>query len=439
MTLNNKIIGQTASVCPICLKHIPAQRIKQENEIVLQKTCPEHGSFQTVIWRGETEIEDWCKNAPVYKENTLCPSACGLCEKHQQDTCCVVYEITQRCNLNCKFCFADAGKNNDIPLARVKSDLKKMIVPGKTLVQISGGEPTVRDDLPQIIKSAKEYGAKYVQLNSNGLRLAEDEKFLHDITKAGVSFVFMQFDGTNNSIYEYLRGKPLLEKKIKAIHNCEKYGLGVTLVPTIVKGINNVNIGEIIKLGMKMSPTVRGIHFQPAGYFGRIPDVPDNENRYTLGELLDDIENQTMGFVKKQNLAPACCDHPLCGFHGSFVVMPNNKLLALTKRSTGEGSSCCCCGATAEDNREYVGTKWQRDNKLTEETNFDISTLEGFANRAKAYSFTITSMAFQDAWNIDLARLQQCSLHVYNNGKFIPLCANYLTSAEGRSIHNDQT
>ena len=437
MTLNNKIIGQTASVCPICLKQIPAKRAKQGEEITLIKTCPEHGDFQTVIWRGETDIEDWCQNAPEFAENPLCPTQCGICENHQQDTCCVVYEVTERCNLHCRFCFADAGKDSDIPLSQIKSDLEKMIVPGKTLVQISGGEPTVRDDLPEIIKMAKEAGAKYVQLNSNGLRLADDEEFLSKIVEAGVSFVFMQFDGTKNSIYEYLRGKPLFEKKMQAIQNCEKFGLGVTLVPTIVKGINDDNIGEIIQLGMKMSPTVRGIHFQPASYFGRIPETPENSNRYTLGELLDDIEIQTKGFVKKQNLAPACCDHPLCGFHGSFVVLPDNTLMPLTIRKTGEGSSCCCCGATAEDNREYVGTKWQRDKDMAEETNFDISTLEGFANRAKAYSFTLTSMAFQDAWNIDLARLQQCSLHVFKNGKLIPLCSNYMTSTEGRNLHNE--
>ena len=433
---SNKTIRQTYSVCPICLKQIPAEKVRINNEIIMKKSCPDHGNFETVVWRGETDIEEWCQNAPEFRHNSLCPTACGLCDNHQQDTCCVVYEITKRCNLNCRFCFADAGKDSDLPLEQIKRDFAKMIVPGKTLVQISGGEPTVRDDLPQIIRAAKDAGAKYVQLNSNGLRLAEDEEFLQSIVEAGVSFVFMQFDGTTNSIHQYFRGKPLLEQKMQAIRNCEKYGLGVTLVPTLVKGINTDNIGEIIQLGMKMSPTVRGIHFQPASYFGRIPQEPQNSQRYTLGELLDDIETQTKGFVKKQNIAPACCDHPLCGFHGSFVVMPDNQLMPLTVRKTGEGSACCC-GATAEDNREYVGSRWERDNTLNEDCNFDISTLDGFANRVKAYSFTITSMAFQDAWNIDLARLQQCSLHVFKNDKFIPLCANYLTSAEGRSIHND--
>lgn len=434
MTSNKQTLGQTASVCPICLRQIPAEKYQAGNEVFMKKTCPEHGDFHTVVWRGSTDMATWCQNAPEFSENPLCPTACGICENHQKDTCCVLYEITKRCNLHCRFCFADAGADSDIPLPQIKEDLQKIIDPGKTLVQLSGGEPTVRDDLPEIIQAAKAAGAKYVQLNSNGLRLAEDEKFLQAIADAGLSFVFMQFDGTRNNIYEYLRGKPLLAQKMQAIRNCEKYGLGVTLVPTLVKGLNTDNIGEIIRLGMKMSPTVRGIHFQPASYFGRIPQTPKNNSRYTLGELLDDIEIQTNGFVKQKNIAPACCDHPLCGFHGSFVVMPNNTLLALTNR---QNSGACCCGATAEDNREYVGSRWERDKSLPTNANFDISTLDGFANRAKAYSFTLTSMAFQDAWNLDLARLQQCSLHVFRNGRLVPMCANYLTSAEGKCIHHD--
>jgi uncharacterized radical SAM superfamily Fe-S cluster-containing enzyme len=434
MTSNN-IIDTTISLCPVCLKQVPAQKILLGNDVILQKECSEHGKFETVIWRGETDINEWSQNSPEFNGNPLCPTKCGLCSEHQQDTCCIVYEITKRCNLNCRFCFADAGENTDIPIEQIKKDLKQMITPGKTLIQLSGGEPTVRDDLPEIVAAAKAAGAKYVQLNSNGIRLAKDEHFLKQLVEAGLSFVFMQFDGTKDSIYQYLRNQSLLTTKLQAIKNCEKYNLGVTLVPTLVKIINTDNIGEIIKMGISLSPTVRGIHFQPASYFGRIPQTPNNEQRYTLGELLDDIETQTFGFIKKVNLAPACCDHPLCGFHGSFVILPDNTLIPLTVRNSSKNS--CCCQATAEENREYVGSRWERKVSDQQATNFDISTMEGFINRVKAYGFTITSMAFQDAWNIDLARLQKCSLHVFRNGKYIPLCANYLTSCQGRRIHHD--
>ena len=306
--------------------------------------------------------------------------------------------------------------------------------PGKSLVQLSGGEPTVRDDLPEIIAFAKACGAKYVQLNSNGIRLAEDEDFVKSLAEAGLSFVFMQFDGTNNFIQKKLRNKALLETKLKAIAHCDKYHLGVTLVPTLVQGVNTGNIGEIIKLALTLSPAVRGVHFQPASYFGRIPNIPNNDERFTLGELLDAIPKQTAGLVKPENLIPSCCDHPLCGFHGSFVVLPEGALMPLTLREN-KNAMCSCNQNPAEQNREYVGSRWQRGECCSSEDEVDLNTLEGFAKRGKAYGFTITAMVFQDAWNLDLNRLRYCSLHVYREGRHVPLCANYLTSVHGEKLN----
>ncbi len=105
------------------------------------------------------------------------------------------------------------GAGDDIPLAKIKEDILALTCPGKTFLQLSGGEPTVRDDLPEIVAYAKNVGCKYLQLNSNGIRLAEDEAYVAALAEAGLSFVFMQFDGTRDDIYRKLRGKPLLELK----------------------------------------------------------------------------------------------------------------------------------------------------------------------------------------------------------------------------------
>ncbi len=94
----------------------------------------------------------------------------------------------------------------------------------------------MRDDLPEIVAYAKQVGCKYVQLNSNGLRLAEDEAFVKRLADAGLSFVFMQFDGVDDAVYEKLRRRLMLEVKKRAIEQCGRYGIGVTLVPVIVPG-----------------------------------------------------------------------------------------------------------------------------------------------------------------------------------------------------------
>lgn len=433
-----EIMRHTYSVCPVCLKRIPAVHVAYGQEVYLEKTCPQHGDFSAIIWRGLRDMEAWRGNLPPIApgENENCPQACGLCAEHRQSTCCVLLEVTKRCNLHCSFCFAKGGTGEDIPLETIKARLKALAVPGQTLVQLSGGEPTVRDDLPQIVAAAKEAGCQYVQLNTNGIRLAEDPEYVGSLAAAGLAFVFMQFDGMDDGIYRALRGRDLLGIKQQAIANCARHHLGVTLVPTVVPGINTQDIGNIIRFAIAQAPAVRGVHFQPVSYFGRMPSLPADELRYTLDQLLEAIEEQAGTLVPRDSLLPSCCDHPLCGFHGDYIVMPDQSLNPLHKAS----SSCCCKTATAEQNRSFIARKWQRPNAEDEgerdpakgEPGFD--SFDSFLRRLRTHSFTLTAMAFQDAGNLDLERLRRCSLHVFDDGRFVPFCAYYLTNmTEGKA------
>ncbi|HNU79147.1 MAG TPA: radical SAM protein [Bacillota bacterium] len=427
-----KIIRSTYSVCPVCLSRIPAQHVEIGSNVYLQKKCVQHGFFSSVIWRSKTPIGEWIGDTPRIKknENLNCPKACGICPEHRQGTCCVLLEVTSRCNLRCKYCFADSRNTDDPSLEQVQAWLRQLAVPGKTLVQLSGGEPTVRDDLPEIISSAKEAGCRYVQLNSNGIRLAEDKEFVRKLAEAGLSFVFMQFDGTNDEINRKLRGVDLLALKKQAIENCAAYNIGVTLVPTMVPGVNTDNIGELLRFAIAESPAVRGVHFQPVSYFGRIPERPVDEVRYTLDELIYDIEVQTKGQIKAKNLIPSRCDHPLCGFHGDFVVMPHG-IEPLSGKYTSKGDCCGSEPVSADKNRAFVARRWERQVQEQESHSCcskpDIHDMDYFLKRVKSHGFTITAMAFQDAGNMDLERLRRCSLHVFDNGRFVPFCAYYLT------------
>lgn len=239
----------TYSVCPVCLKRIPAKREERDGQIYLVKTCPEHGTFSSVIWRNKRKFADWRGERPAVgeNENLNCPAGCGLCAEHRRATCCTLLEITARCNMNCTFCFAEPDGTQDPSLDTVKRWINDLTEPGKTLLQLSGGEPTVRDDLPEIVAYAKQVGCKYVQLNSNGLRLAEDEAFVKRLADAGLSFVFMQFDGVDDAVYEKLRRRPMLEVKKRAIEQCGRYGIGVTLVPVFVSIMKKCRKGWNLK------------------------------------------------------------------------------------------------------------------------------------------------------------------------------------------------
>ncbi len=428
--MNETIIRHTYSVCPICLKRLPALLENRNDGIYLTKECPEHGNFSAVVWRNRLDFREWigCVEPIGKREEIHCPDDCGICANHQQGTCCVLYEITGQCNLHCPICFADPDGSQTLSLQQIYRDIDAIAANGRPLLQLSGGEPTCRDDLPQIVRYAKDAGCAYVQLNSNGLRLADDQAFVADLAEAGLDFVFMQFDGTNDDINIQLRGESLLSKKLKAIANCGANNIGVTLVPTLVPGVNTDNIGDIIRLAIANSPTVRGVHFQPVSYFGRYPSAPMDEDRYTLDQLVTDIQGQTNELVSLKNLSPSHCDHPLCGFHGSFIVLPYGGLEPLTYRD----NQCCCSKTTAEKNRQYVGSHWQKPKP--EQTPAVQDGFDAFLSRARSHAFTLSGMVFQDCYNLNIERLRQCSLHVYQDGRFMPFCARYLTGVKKENI-----
>jgi uncharacterized radical SAM superfamily Fe-S cluster-containing enzyme len=171
-------------------------------------------------------------------------------------------------------------------------------------IQLSGGEPTMRNDLPKIVAMASRMGFDHIQINSNGLRLAQESDYAPALKEAGATTVFLQFDGISDDVYRRIRGADLLSLKIKAIERCAELKMGVILAPTIVRNVNESQIGSIIQFAKKWIPTVKGVHFQPLTYLGRFPSAPRNEDRILIPEILLAIENQTTD-LKMDNFLPS--------------------------------------------------------------------------------------------------------------------------------------
>ena len=197
----------------------------------------------------------------------------------------------------------------------------------------------------------------------------------------------------------------------------------MTLVPTVVRGVNDDDLGELVALAASLAPGVRGIHFQPVSYFGRYPGTPGAEDRYTLDELMTDISDQAG--IPVESFMPSRCDHPLCGFHASFLIDPAGGLQPLSSITHSARSRGC-----ARDNREYVARHWRCPPEepapvggFAEEMDFDT-----FLYRLRHHSLTLSAMAFQDAMNLNIERLHRCTLHVYNEGRIQPFCSRYLTA-----------
>lgn len=419
----------------------------------MEKSCPEHGRFKALLWRGSVPMEEWVRHkvpATINKPNTEvthgCPYDCGLCADHRQHTCTALIEVTQRCNLSCSFCFADANGNgeSDLTIDTIASMYGSIMeTSGNCNIQLSGGEPTLRDDLPQIIALGHQLGFSFIQINTNGIRLGEDEAFVKQLQEAGLNSVFLQFDGTNDEIFKKLRGKPLLATKKKALENCRKYNIGVVLVPTLVSEVNDDDLGNIIDFGMAWVPTVKGVHMQPASYFGRIPNLPVEAKRLTLGDLMDRIEEQTHGRIKKSNFRPPGCENARCSFHGNYILQENNELVSVNN------SSRCCenekAEAGANKTKAHVSRKWRSDDLIAEKNrnvcqdDKEKDEWDAILERINCYSFSLSAMAFQDVWNLDLNRVKDCCIHVVNpQGQLIPFCMYNLTAKNGHSIYRKQ-
>ncbi|MDL2217289.1 radical SAM protein [Christensenellaceae bacterium OttesenSCG-928-M15] len=430
----------TWSVCPVCLKRVAARYEERQGHVYMLKNCQEHGEFQTIVWRNGPPLSSYIREpintAPSVRHTggrLGCPYDCGLCEEHEQAACCVVVNVTEACNLRCPVCLADSGEEKTEPplnaLLERFDALSRECVDRPYNIQLSGGEPTVREDLPELIKCVKEKGFPYVQVNTNGIRLAEARDYAAALKAAGLDCVFLQFDGVDDGVYGKIRGRSLLSVKERAIENCRLAGLSVVLVMTVVPGINAAAVGDVIKFAADRVPYVRGIHFQPVSYIGRYMHTPKDEDRFTMGDLLHAIEAQTDGAMKMDDFVPLLSGHSLCSFHGNFVVKEKGAFEALSMQET----SCCCCNKSAiVRSREYVAKKWSgatSDGEYADEW-------EAFQKQTDERSFSITTMGFMDAWNLDLKRLKKCRLQAMTqDGRLIPLCAYNLTAMNGERLY----
>ncbi len=240
-------LDKTRSLCPVCLRRIPAQRTSAGERVYLVKTCPDHGSFKTLIWDGYPAFQSWKRpkipTTPPATPRSMeagCPFDCGLCPDHRQRSCTILLEVTRRCNLSCSFCYADAGGDpTDPDLKTIQGWYQSAADAGdRCNIQLSGGEPTLRNDLPEIVAMGRKYGFSFIQLNTNGIRLAKDTTFLRNLKAAGLDSIFLQFDGLTLQTHEKIRGRNLVDEKLATVSACGDHDIGVVLVPTLVPGSN---------------------------------------------------------------------------------------------------------------------------------------------------------------------------------------------------------
>lgn len=446
----------TESLCPTCLKKVPAWLITEGSTVVLDGRCPGHGAWRTPVWRGSPSMAEWCGDDSAEVSGMggeHCPGECGLCSQHGQKTCTAVLEVTPRCDLACPVCFAESSatvSDPDPSAAVLEESLRGLFAAqGPVNVQLSGGEPTMREDLAELVETARDIGFTFVQLNTNGLRIAAEAGYAEELSGAGLSSVFLQFDGLRDRTYLALRGRPLSEHKLQAVRRCAEAGLSVVLVPTVVPGVNDGELGELVRFAASWPGVVRGLHLQPVSYFGRQRE--GRRPRMTLPEVLRALEAQTGGDVTAGDFRPSSCEHTRCSFRARYWVREGGRLELLRAES-----SCCspessqpgeaARRAIAATSRLWGGRPGRPapdrggcvaapEPESPEETGCSCGSLDRFLEDADKV-LAISGMLFQDAWSIDLARVRRCCVHSLVPGRgLVPFCLWNLTSESGARLY----
>ena len=321
-------IKDTKSLCPECGKPLDAEVFNENGKVFIKKTCDEHGEFVNTYWGDEdlfNRAEKFTPSItsvinPCVDDTATCPSNCGLCSKHETSTVLGLIDVTNRCNLKCPVCFANAAAAGYL-YEPTQDEIRQMLKNLRNLkpnpcpaIQYAGGEPTVRKDIVELVAMAKEEGFTHVQIATNGLRLARKEELAKELKAAGLNTVYLAFDGVTPEPYINNRGKDLLPQKLQAIENCRKAGLGVVLVPTLIKGINDHQVGEIIKFAFDNNDIIYGVNFQPVSFAGRTPADEVEAQRITIPDFINILDEQTDGQVSADAFYPPSAVEPIARF-----------------------------------------------------------------------------------------------------------------------------
>jgi uncharacterized radical SAM superfamily Fe-S cluster-containing enzyme len=428
---------------------VEAQVLIRNGTVVMRKHCPQHGWHEGLVssdatWHLSSLRYDKPGGAPLDFASTVqegCPLDCGLCPEHQQHTCVGVIEITTRCNLQCPICFANSGPHHpgaahDLTLDQVESILDRLVeTEGQPeVVQISGGEPTIHPQILDILAGARSRDVQHVMLNTNGLRLAQDPNFAHQLA-AYEPLVYLQFDGLKASAHETLRGRDLRGVKARALDHLASAGLFVILVPTVVRGINETEIGDILRFGLE-HPAVMGINYQPATFAGRYLCHRHPFQRITLPDVLHALEEQTHRLFQVSDFFPVPCPHPTCSAC-TYAFIDGEQVIPIPRILNVDDYLELIANRTLPDPsaeiQPVVESLWsmaammdstaKTENLACAACNLEIPKSLDPAH-LREHFFGIQVHGFMDEHTFDVKRVMKCCVHqLLPDGRVVPFCA----------------
>jgi len=465
--MRGNFLKETKSICPECHSVLTARIFEDNGMVMMSKSCPVHGSYEDVYW---SDFEQWNRvkrystvgdglENPRTDTSRGCPFDCGICPNHKSHTVLSIIDVTNRCNLKCPICFANASAAGYVyqpsleEICRMIDNLAANRPVSAKALQLSGGEPTLRDDLPDIISYAHSAGIHHVEVNTNGIRIANDPGFLDRVMEAYVSSFYLQFDGVTNEPYRITRGLDLLPTKLKAIDNLRARGHDSTiLVVTLVRGVNDNQLGRIIDFAASNHDTIRCVNVQPVSITGRIDRNKLADYRITIPDFMRLVEEQTDGQVRRSDFYPVPAVVPFakavgalkgkrfpeftmhehCGM-ATFVFVEDGELVPITRyadvdafmNAMSEVAALAQAGKKVRANMKMIESLKHLRLKVLGPLVTGVMKEGSYEalGRLMRSIIMIGGMHFMDGYNFDLERVERCGIHyAIPDGRIIPFC-----------------
>ncbi len=284
---------------------IKATIIERDGKILMVKDCPKHGHFEDVMSMDPAffkHLEDVFPGRDIRAHNDEKLHNHGTSTiKHGRGSVLTI-DLTNRCNMMCDPCFMDAnqvGFVHELSWEDIQTLLDNAISikPRRQMsVQFSGGEPTLSPYFLDAVRYARKVGYNSVQAATNGIEFAKDPEFCKQAAEAGLRYAYLQFDGIGNEANSHRAVGNLFDVKLRAIENLWKNGVDIVPVITIINGINNEQVGAVVRFALDNPKKIPFLSFQPVSFTGRDEAVTDERRkaqRYTLSHLAHDVKNQT--------------------------------------------------------------------------------------------------------------------------------------------------
>lgn len=328
-------LHSTLAFCDRCNGTELARLTAGGDGVYLERMCPVHGTERVRIAADAAWYA--ARTASPRRSHEIrgrlpskrgCPFDCGPCEWHTGGLRLPVFSITNDCNLNCPICFTH--NRPDRKYYKTPDETRRIIghiidrSGGIQLINLTGGEPTLHPDLFGVLDACRSEGIGRITMNTNGIRIAEDEGFAEQIKASGVQLV-LSLHTLDPSTSTVIHGKDITSEKKRCLERLEELNIPTTILPVCIKGVNETEVRHLVHTYIR-KPFVRSATIQNMTFTGNNGSCFEPRHHITI----DEIEQLLSGSadITAEDFIPLASYHPLC-YSAAYYIVQHGRLVSL--------------------------------------------------------------------------------------------------------------